>query len=187
MDRQKLYLELQKVNEEIEHLRKKKIEINSKLAEMNMEKDYIFYTPEGKEIKFTELFGDRKYLFTVHNMGKGCAYCTMWADGFNGNYKDIEKKGAFVLVSPDPVEVHKEFKESRGWKYQTVSSQGSTFAEDTGYYRDGHYGPGVSVFEKTDDGKIRRVGKDFFGPTDFFCNTWHFYDLLPEENITVNS
>jgi hypothetical protein len=40
--------------------------------------------------------------------------------------------------------------------------------------------PGVSVFRKTDDGKITRVSKAKFGPGDNYCSIWDFFDLLPE-------
>ena len=57
------------------------------------------------------------------------------------------------------------------------------------FIKDGkhNYWPGVSVFEKSADGTIRRVAKDFFGPGDFYCNIWHFLDLLPGENVTTDS
>lgn len=188
MEKEKAEKELDIIYQDIEKLRKKVIEINSKLAKMDIEQDYVFHTPEGKEIKLSEMFGDQKYLYTIHNMGKACSYCTMWADGFKDTYKKIQEKGSFFLVSPDSPQIHKEFKDSRGWKYNSVSSEGNTFTKDVGYYVEGKgYWPGVSVFEKSDDGKIKRVSKDFFGPGDPYCNIWHFYDLLPAENVTMNS
>ncbi|MEZ4821215.1 MAG: DUF899 family protein [Ignavibacteria bacterium] len=96
-----------------------------------------------------------------------------------------------MLVCPDTPEVHKEFADSRGWDYPTYSAAGTDFIFDMGYdfIKDESIitGSGVSVFEKDDDGKIRRVAKDYFGPGDFYCNIWHFLDLLPNEDITVNS
>jgi predicted dithiol-disulfide oxidoreductase (DUF899 family) len=154
-------------------------------------KDYTLKDRNGNEVKLSEMFGDNKNLILIHNMGKSCSYCTMWADGFKDTYKEIAKKAPFVLVSPDTPEVHKEFAETRGWDYPTYSAAGTDFIFDMGYdfIKDGkhNYWPGVSVFEKDDEGKIRRVAKDFFGPGDFYCNIWHFLDLLPGENITENS
>ncbi|HCA41729.1 MAG TPA: hypothetical protein DEP28_00595 [Bacteroidetes bacterium] len=180
--------ELQKIESEIESLRKRKIELLSEDAKKDITEDYEFTTPEGNKIKLSEMFGNNQYLFTIHNMGKGCSYCTMWADGMKGMHGYIEKKGAFYLVSPDSPQTHKEFKESRNWDFKSVSSQGNNFMSDMGYYsKENGYYPGVSVFEKTSDGKIKRISKDYFGPGDFYCNVWHFYDLLPTENITINS
>ena len=37
--------------------------------------DYEFSTTEGR-VRLSELFGDKEYLFVIHNMGAGCRYCT---------------------------------------------------------------------------------------------------------------
>src|SRR6188508_1876436 len=124
--------ELQEIEKKIEEMRKKRIELNSKLAEMDV-KDYILKDREGKDVKLSEMFGDNEHLILVHNMGKGCSYCTMWADGFKDTYKEIEKKVPFVLVSPDKPEVQKKFAESRGWDYKTYSAAGTDFIMDMGY------------------------------------------------------
>lgn len=189
-EKSKIENELQEIEKQIETIRKKKIALNSRLAEMEV-KDYTLKDRNGKEVKLSELFGDKKNLILVHNMGRSCSYCTMWADGFKDTYKEIEKKVPFVLVSPDSPEVHKKFAESHGWNYPTYSAEGTDFIFDMGYdfIKDGkhNYWPGVSVFEKSVDGKIRRVAKDYFGPGDFYCNIWHFLDLIPGENITTDS
>ena len=182
--------ELQTVYTSIEQLRKKAIEMNSRLAAMDV-KDYTLKDRDGNDIKLSEMFDDKHHLILIHNMGKGCGYCTMWADGFKDTYKEIEKKSAFALVCPDKPEVHKQFAESRGWGYKSYSAAGTDFIMDMGYdnTKEGkhEYWPGVSVFEKSDDGTIMRVSKDVFGPGDFYCNIWHFLDLLPSENITMES
>jgi len=182
--------ELAGIEKSIEDLRKKKIELNSKLASMDVT-DYTLKDRNGNDVKLSEIFNGQNYLIVVHNMGKGCQYCTMWADGFKDTYKEIEKKASFALVSPDAPEVHKEFADSRGWSYKSYSAVGTNFIFDMGYdkMKEGkhYYWPGVSVFEKTGDGLIKRVAKDFFGPGDFYCNIWHFLDLLPSENITSES
>ncbi|KXK54893.1 MAG: AhpC/TSA family protein [Chlorobi bacterium OLB5] len=131
------------------------------------------------------MFGENEYLIVVHNMGKACSYCTLWADGFSGVSYYIEKKAAFVLVSPDTPEVQKEFAESRGWKFKMYSGAGSSFISDMGYYTEADgYWPGCSVFQKKSDDSIRRVAKDYFGPGDFYSAPWHFFDLIPETKET---
>ena len=131
-EKAKIESELQSIEKQIEKIRKKKIELNSRLAEMDV-KDYTLKDRNGKEVKISEMFGDKKNLILIHNMGKGCPYCTMWADGFKDTYKEIEKKAPFVLVSPDDPEVHKQFAESRGWNYPTYSAAGTDFIFDMGY------------------------------------------------------
>lgn len=172
---------LRKIQEDITESRKKYIKLISKLAKMDVE-DYILKDREGNDVKLSEMFGDKENLIVIHNMGKACSYCTLWADGFSGITYFMEKKAAFVLVSPDAPEVQKEFADSRGWKFKMYSGAGSTFIKDMGYYTDaGSYWPGVSVFHKDGNGKITRISKDFFGPGDFYSSPWHLFDLLPEE------
>ncbi len=184
------YKELSAINEDIEKLRKKRKELNAKVGAMSVS-NYTLKDRDGNEVKLYDLFGANNFLIVIHNMGKGCNYCTMWADGMKDTFREVEKKAAFLLVSPDKPEVHKAFAESRGWGFRSYSSDGSEFTYDLGYEvrKDGksYYWPGVSVLEKLADGSVVRVTKDFFGPGDFFCNVWHFYDLLPTEDITMNS
>lgn len=180
-DAEKAEKKLRKITEEIADLRKKYIKQISKIAAMDV-KDYALRSSDGNEVKLSEMFGDNKYLFLVHNMGKSCSYCTLWADGFSGITYFMEKKAAFGVVSPDAPEVQKEFADSRGWKFKMYSSEGSDFTKDMGYFTEaGAYWPGVSVFHKQADGSIRRISKDFFGPGDFYSSPWHFFDLLPQE------
>ena len=72
-------------------------------------------------------------LFVIHNMGRSCPNCTLWADGFNGIYPHIADRAAFVVASPDPPDVQQSFAASRGWRFPMVSHQGSSFAADMGY------------------------------------------------------
>lgn len=143
--------------------------------------DYSFAT-SGNRVKLSRLFGKKEYLVLVHNMGKSCSYCTMWADGYNGIFKYIEKKAGFAVVSPDSPAVQKKFAGQRGWTFKMYSAQGTTFNRDLGFENDkGKPQPGVSTFRKTDDGKIELLAQAGFGPEDNYCTVFHFYDLLPVE------
>ena len=187
METTEIKKELQTLEQEISDRRKKMIGLNAKLAEKDVTEDYVFTKPDGSNVKLSEMFGNQKYLFAIHNMGRSCSYCSMWADGFSSIFHHLDKKGAFVLVSPDSPEIQTEHAKKRGWKFPMVSDQGNTFTSDMGYVVDKNYWPGVSVFEKSDDGKIKRVNKDYFGPGDFYCSVWSFIDLLPNENVTSES
>jgi len=140
--------------------------------------DYEFATPRGK-VLLSALFGDKDTLFVIHNMGTGCASCTMWADGFNGVFEHLRDRASFVVSSPDAPERQQDFAASRGWKFPMVSHQGSSFAEDMGYRADDRVMPGVSVFKRKGR-KIMRVADTGFSPGDDFCGIWHLLDLLPE-------
>lgn len=139
--------------------------------------DYRFATPQG-EVALSELFGDKPDLFVIHNMGRGCPYCTMWADGFNGVLAHLENRAAFVIATPDAPAAQTEFARSRGWNFRMVSHAGSSFAADMGYRGEQGFQPGVSVFRK-EGGRILRVSDTGLGPRDDFCAVWHFFDMLP--------
>jgi len=144
--------------------------------------DYEFMTTAGP-VRLSQLFGDRDELILVHNMGSGCVYCTLWADGLNGVLDHLEDRAAFVVSSPESPDEQHKFAESRGWRFRMVSHEGTSFAKDMGYYADdGEYAgfhPGVSVFRKDGD-RILRLSDTAFGPDDDFCAVWHLYNLFPE-------
>lgn len=144
--------------------------------------DYALQGSDGAPVRLSELFGDKDDLIVVHNMGKGCAYCTTWADGFNGVVPHLEDRAAFVVVSPDSPDVQRTFAASRDWRFRMASSAGSTFTADMGYSseKDGKtwYMPGYSTFRRDPDGSIRRVGRDFFGPGDRYLSIFHMFDML---------
>jgi predicted dithiol-disulfide oxidoreductase (DUF899 family) len=141
--------------------------------------DYTFKGAGGKSVRLSELFGGKQDLIVVHNMGKGCNYCTLWADGFNGVAKHLQDRAALVVVSPDEPEVQKEFASSRGWTFPMCSIKGTSFSKDLGLRPLGNsLYPGVSALLKKADGTIVRVSKDFLGPGDVYCSVWHLFDLL---------
>src|SRR5215470_19252219 len=84
-------------------------------------KDYVFQRADGGTVRLSDLFGAKSDLFVIHNMGKGCPYCTLWADGFNGVYEHLGNRAAFVVSSPDAPEQQRQFAASRNWKFPMVS------------------------------------------------------------------
>ena len=147
-------------------------------AEPETVEDYALTGPDGQSVRLSELFGDKRDLILIHNMGKGCSYCTMWADGFNGVLPHLEDRAAFVLVSPDAPDVQQEFARERGWTFPIYSAHGTRFIEEMGFRDEDGWLPGVSTFRKTDGGGVQRVATTEFGPGDDFCAVWHFFDLL---------
>lgn len=140
--------------------------------------DYVFAGPEGP-VRLSQLFGDKDALFVIHNMGRSCPNCTMWADGFNGVLAHLENRAAFVVSSPDDPATQAAFAASRGWRFRMVSHRDTTFADDMGYRGDQGWLPGVSVFKKQGD-RIMRVSDQGLSPGDDFCAVWHFFDMIPE-------
>jgi predicted dithiol-disulfide oxidoreductase (DUF899 family) len=147
--------------------------------------DYVVAGWDGP-VRLSALFGAKRDLILVHNMGVGCTSCTMWADGLNGVYDHLAARAAFVVASPNPVEVQKAFAASRGWRFPMISYEGSTLAEDLGYREGGDpldeklggWNPGVS-FLRRDGDRIVRLSDTEFGPGDDFCIVYHLFDLAP--------
>lgn len=142
--------------------------------------EYVFHRSTGEEVALSELFGDHDDLMLIHNMGKECRYCTMWADGFNGLLPHIEDRTAFVVSSPDEPETQQQFARSRGWSFTMVSTKETDFTENMGFADDGTHKPGLSTFHRDIDGTITRIASRKFGPQDDFCSAWHMFDILKD-------
>jgi predicted dithiol-disulfide oxidoreductase (DUF899 family) len=177
-------MKYQQANEEIQEYRRQITALRGKLRaaqaviEPEVVEDYAFSRAGGGDARLSELFGDKDTLLVIHNMGSGCPYCTLWADGFNGVFEHLRNRAAFVLSSPDAPEQQQRFASVRGWRFPMVSCKGSTFPQDMGYWEEGPR-PGVSVFKRV-GANIVRVADTSFSPGDDFCSVWHFFDLIPE-------
>lgn len=142
--------------------------------------DHAFLGPDGP-VRLSDLFGERRDLVLVHNMGSHCAYCTMWADGLVGLVRHIETRAAFALVTPEAPEAQRAFAESRGWPFRIVSSRGSTLERLLGFEdARGSRMPGYSTFSRDEHGTIRHVASDFFGPGDSYNGAWHMFARLAD-------
>ena len=139
--------------------------------------DYTLAGWDGP-VKLSGLFTGKPDLIVIHNMGKACAYCTLWADGFNGVVPHLENRAGFAVVSPDPPAVQKALAAERGWRFRMVSGEGSSFIEDMGFRGAKSWMPGVSTFWRDEGGAIVRVAKAAFGPGDPFAGIWHLFALL---------
>src|ERR1700751_5523887 len=148
-------------SEKLGHYRQQIANLRGKMRELQQSVepvevgDYEFSTIEG-QVRLSELFADKEYLLVIHNMGAGCRYCTLWADGFNEILPHIENRAAFVVASPDDPLAQQKFSTARGWHFRMVSYRDTGFARDMGYRSDDGWLPGVSVFRKRGQ-KIYRV------------------------------
>jgi predicted dithiol-disulfide oxidoreductase (DUF899 family) len=174
------YDEIQQLEKEILEKKKQLVEMKRNFPPEEVE-NFAFIARDGSETTLSDLFGDRDELILIHNMGKRCPYCTLWADGFNGLLPHLENRAAFVVVSPDDPATQKNFAESRDWQFKMVSYGDNSFARDMIFLeKENVYWPGVSAFYRTADGKIYRSARAYFGPGDDFCSVWHLFDLLPK-------
>ncbi len=137
--------------------------------------DYEFQTIEGT-VRLSEMFGEKEGLYLIHNMGQGCRYCTLWADGVNAFLPHLENEFSVVLVSKDDPETQRRFANERGWRFRLASHAGGAYAQEQSVVGgEGNY-PGVSYYVKDGD-SIRKKNNAVFGPGDAFCSIWHFLSL----------
>ena len=167
------------LEKEIETKKKELIEARRSLPAVAVE-NYELKNPDGSSVRLSELFGSYDEMILIHNMGTGCSYCTIWADGLNAFWPYFKTKCAFILTSPDPVAKMAQFASSRGWNYPVVSTNESSLTADFGMYTEKEgYWPGFTTLKKNADGTITRHAQVHFGPGDDYCAIWPMFDLLP--------
>jgi predicted dithiol-disulfide oxidoreductase (DUF899 family) len=137
--------------------------------------DYTFDTLDG-QVTLLDLFGERQRLMMIHNMGQGCRYCTLWADGFNGFVPHLESTLALVLVSRDAPALQRQFANSRGWRYRLASHAGGAYIREQTVQAGATNMPGAVVYERR-DGQIFRRASCVFGPGDQYCSMWNLLGL----------
>lgn len=146
-------------------------------------KNYSFQTSFGKAT-LNEFFGDKDKLFVIHNMGQGCRYCTLWADGFNGFLSHFESQYSFVIVSKDDPETQRRFAHQRGWRFQMASHGGGDYMKDQISTPDGQSNsPGMACYIKQGD-QILKKNSAVFGPGDEFCSFWNMISLAGDSPET---
>ena len=137
--------------------------------------NYTFATLEG-ETTLLDLFAERDRLLAIHNMGQGCRYCTLWADGFNGILGHLESVFSVVLLSRDPPETQRRFANLRGWRFRLASHGGGDYIREQSVMSCEDNMPGAVIYEKV-DGKIYRKNGSVFGPGDIYCAMWSLLGL----------
>lgn len=137
--------------------------------------NYSFSTIED-EINLLDLFGEKDKLLLIHNMGQGCRYCTLWADGFNGFLPHLESTISVVLVSKDAPQLQRKFANSRGWRFRLASHEGGEYIQEQSVMKDSNNMPGAVVYERDGD-KIYRKNDCVFGPGDIYCSMWSLLGL----------
>jgi predicted dithiol-disulfide oxidoreductase (DUF899 family) len=145
-------------------------------AEPDVEvENYAFQTMDG-EVRLSSLFSGCGRLLVIHNMGQGCRYCTLWADGINGILPHLEDAMAVALVSKDPPALQRRMALDRGWKFRLASHEGGRYmAEQCSAGEHANF-PGAAVYRREED-KIMRCGRTAFGPGDLYSPIWHFLGL----------
>lgn len=175
------------VDREIQSLQREMWPIRERIKKLRGERapepvaDYDVTTSHGAKVSLAALFGGKREMVLVHNMGRKCPMCTLWADGFQGVRAHLEDRAAFVVATPDAPEVQSEFAASRGWTFRMISTAGSTLTRDLGFLDDeNRQWPGISVLRRTGNGDsgIERIAQTSFGPGDDYCSVFHILDLF---------
>ena len=137
--------------------------------------NYPFATLDG-DVSLADLFAGRDRLLMIHNMGQGCRYCTLWADGINGVLAHLEDSMAVALVSKDPPDVQRRMALDRGWRFRLASHGGGAYMTEQCAIGEHNNMPGATIY--TRDGEtIQRRGQTAFGPGDLYSPLWHFLSL----------
>lgn len=142
-------------------------------------KDYSFDTMYGKT-SLSELFADKNVLLAIHNMGQGCRYCTLWADGINAFLPHLNSKFAVAMLSKDSPQVQQTMANDRAWRFTWASHAGGNYIQEQTVMAGEKNYPGIVCYEKK-DGKIYRKNSAIFGPNDLYCSLWHIIALAGED------
>lgn len=138
-------------------------------------RDYPFETIDGPT-SLLKLFGDKSTLLAIHNMGQGCRYCTLWADGLNAFLPHLESRFAVVLLSKDPPAAQRAMANARGWRFRTASHGGGAYIREQSLVPGHDNQPGVVCYVREGD-RIFRKNAAQFGPGDLYCPVWHLLGL----------
>ena len=168
-------------NEQIQQIEKQIFELTQELNTLRKDdrgtevRNYEFATLDGK-LSLLDLFAGKSKLLAIHNMGQGCRYCTLWADGINPFIPHLESALSVVLLSKDEPEVQRRFANSRGWRFRTASHGGGDYIKEQTVMPGADNMPGAVVYEREGD-TIYRKNSAIFGPGDLYCSMWNFLGL----------
>ncbi len=137
--------------------------------------NYQFNNLNGS-VDLLTLFGEKKTLFAIHNMGQGCRYCTLWADGLNGFLPHLEDEFAVVMLSKDSPEIQRKMALSRQWRFRMASHGGGKYIQEQTVMPGQNNMPGIVCYQRKEDA-IFRKNASIFGPGDLYCPQWHILSL----------
>ncbi|MBS0630445.1 MAG: thioredoxin family protein [Verrucomicrobia bacterium] len=160
------------------------------------------FTSTSGSVSLADLFADRNQLIVYHFMlgpgwEEGCRGCSYVSDHFDGAIPHLQARDiTFVAVSSAPLAEILPFKARMGWKFDWVSSAGTTFNRDFGVafteeevasgrplYNFGLNPanldelPGLSVFARGADGQVYRTYSTYSRGLDALVGAYQLIDL----------
>lgn len=169
------------MNQRIRETERRMHELRRELADLRRDQpgtpveDHTFRTLAG-DVRLSQMFGTKEHLFIIHNMGQGCRYCTLWADGINAFLPHLENEAAVWLVSKDEPETQRRFANERGWRFNMASHGGAGFVIEESVVEGERNHPGISCY-LIEDGTVMKRNDAVFGPGDEFCSFWNIISL----------
>ena len=174
------------------------------LPRVQVEKEYVFESPNGKET-LSDLFDGRSQLIVYHFMfgpdwEAGCPGCSHWADSFNGVIVHLNQRDVtMIAASRAPYRKLAAYRKRMGWTFKWVSSGGSDFnfdhqasftAEEVkkkrAYFNYTYQDPfasereGLSVFSKDKKGRIFLTYSTHARGIDAMSADYQYLDLTPK-------
>ena len=170
---------------------------------VNVEKEYVFDTPDGKAT-LADLFDGRSQLMVYHFMfgpgwEQGCPSCSFVSDHIDGaNWHLPQRDVTLLAVSRAPLAEIEAFKRRMGWRFKWVSSYGNDFNHDfhvsftkeelakgkVDYNYDMVEGydelPGISVFYKDPSGGVFHTYSAYARGLDMLIGAYNYLDLAPK-------
>jgi predicted dithiol-disulfide oxidoreductase (DUF899 family) len=171
---------------------------------VEVEKAYVFDTPEGRKT-LGDLFAGRSQLIVQHFMmapgwGEGCIGCSFGADHVDAALVHLEHHDvSFVAVSRAPLAEILAYRKRMGWRFRWVSSHGGDFNYD--YHvsftkeqleaGEAFYNfeptqasmeelPGASVFYKDEAGRVFHTYSSYGRGGEEVLGTYMLLDLTPK-------
>lgn len=171
---------------------------------VKVDRAYEFAAPAGA-VTLAGLFAGRRQLIVYHFMlapgwEEGCLGCSFVADHFDGALAHLAARDvAFTAVSSAPLDEILRFKARMGWKFDWVSSHGTSFNHDLGVaftpeeikrgQGDYNFGegrammeemPGLSVFASDAAGAVYRTYSTYSRGLDLLIGAYNLLDLTPK-------
>jgi predicted dithiol-disulfide oxidoreductase (DUF899 family) len=168
---------------------------------LEITEEYGFDGPDGEQT-LSDLFDGRNQLIVYHFMygpgwEEGCPSCSYWADNYDGIAVHLEHRDTtLVTISRAPLNELSAYQQRMGWNFKWLSSSGNNFNFDMAVsftpeqvesgdpiYNfgtqsfPGDEAPGISVFTRTDDGRIFLTYQTFSRGLDMVNGAYHMLDL----------
>jgi predicted dithiol-disulfide oxidoreductase (DUF899 family) len=178
--------------------------LRRELPWVKVDQPYVFESPKGR-VTLAALFEGRSQLVVYHFMlapgwEEGCRGCSFVSDHFDGMLPHVNARDvSFTAVSCAPLDEIERFKARMGWKFNWVSSHGTSFNRDfrvsftaeevASGKADYNFAPteisleelpGLSVFARGFDGAVYRTYSTYSRGLEPLIGAYTLLDLVPK-------